>query len=474
MTRIDMMRAARAGAPLLTGPGVSRRGFLKAATLAGCSAAAWPLMAPVTLAAAPGDNRFVVIVLRGAMDGLDALRPVGDADYAGLRGDMLARAPSGPMLGNFFALHPALAPLEPLWQAGEFAFAHSVATPYRDKRSHFDGQDILEAGTGGDVPDLAVRDGWLNRLLQEMPGVEGETAFAIGRDQMKILEGAVPVMSWAPQTRMDISDQGRALLARIYEEDALFHAASAQAIEISSGLEAAEDALDAEMEAGMDAGAAPGMGAMAGGKGGKAMDEDMDADDMAGNDMAGNDMAGNNSGGTKQGARAPQATGGGAGVALARFAASRLVQETRIASFSLGGWDTHRNQRGLLSRRLRELSATLLALREDLGPVWGKTTVLVMTEFGRTARENGTEGTDHGTGTAMMMAGGAIRGGRAYGDWPGLSEAALYEGRDLMPTRDVRAYAGWAMHGLFGIEKTLIERSIFPGLELGADPGFIL
>lgn len=127
----------------------------------------------------------------------------------------------------------------------------------------------------------------------------------------------------------------------------------------------------------------------------------------------------------------------------------------------------------MLGRGLDRLAAAILKLREGLGANWGRTTVLAMTEFGRTARENGSGGTDHGTGGALLMAGGAIRGGRAFGDWPGLGEGQLYADRDLMPVRDIRAYAGWAMHGLFGIGRDTLERQVFPGLELGGDPDLL-
>jgi uncharacterized protein (DUF1501 family) len=116
----------------------------------------------------------------------------------------------------------------------------------------------------------------------------------------------------------------------------------------------------------------------------------------------------------------------------------------------------------------------MLRLRERLGPVWGKTTVLAVTEFGRTVAENGSRGTDHGTGGLMVMAGGAVRGGRVYGRWPGLAEADLYERRDLMPTGDVRAYAAWAMRGLFGLDRGLLEGTVFPGLQMEEDPGILL
>ena len=159
--------------------------------------------------------------------------------------------------------------------------------------------------------------------------------------------------------------------------------------------------------------------------------------------------------------------------ALAAFAAERLREDARIATFSIGGWDTHRAQANVIGRALRALTTAILTLRDGLGPDWSRTTVLAMTEFGRTVHQNGSGGTDHGTGSALIMAGGALRGGRVLGDWPGLSAGALYEGRDLMPTRDVRAYAAWAMRGLFGTERAVLERLVFPGLDLDADPGLL-
>ncbi|KEO60636.1 DUF1501 domain-containing protein [Thioclava indica] len=395
---------------------LSRRLFLRSASLIGCSAAAWPLLSPVTFASAPGDARLVVIILRGAMDGLDVVRPIGDPDYATYRHASLTNGKTDPALNDFYALHPAMADLMPLWKAGELGFAHAVATPYRDKRSHFDGQDILEAGTGLDVPQPQVRDGWLNRMLQAMPDLQSDTAYAVGRDEMKVIEGSAPSMSWAPKTQLRLSDQSQRLLERIYEDDPLFHAASQEAIEISARLEAEKEA----QATGMARPAIKGQAAQ-----------------------------------------------------LAGFAASRLREDTQIATFSIGGWDTHRNQRNVLAGRLGDLSGAILALKSGLGRDWGKTTVLAMTEFGRTARENGTGGTDHGTGGALIMAGGAIRGGQVYGHWPDLADHALFEQRDLMPTADVRAYAAWAMRGMFGFEKGLLESTVFPSLDMGDDPKII-
>lgn len=390
---------------------LSRRLFLKSGALIACSAAAHPLLNTMTFASAPGDNRLVVIILRGAMDGLDVFQPYGDPALAALRKKLSTGPDNGAHdLDGFFALHSALGDLMPLWQAGEMAFAPAVSTPYRDKRSHFDGQHMLEAGSGTDVDLPNQRDGWLNRLLQNMPGVQSETAYSIGLDEMRILEGAAPTRSWAPETQFRISMQGQLLLQHVWHDDPLFREAGAQAIEIiGRGVEPTQE----------------------------------------------------ESGPTRD-ARA-----------LARFAAERLNDQTRIASFSISGWDSHAQQERVIQRPLERLSAAILTLKEQLGTNWDRTTVLAMTEFGRTVRENGGGGTDHGTGGAMLMAGGAIRGKRAYGGWPGLGESDLYADRDLMPLRDIRAYAAWTLRDLFGVEADILERAVFPDLDMGDNPGIL-
>lgn len=402
---------------------LSRRAFLTRTALLGCSAAASPLLTPVSLASAPWDNRLVVIILRGAMDGLDVVQPYGDPALAGWRRTLSAGPQNGALdLDGFFALHPALAPLYPLWQANDLGFAHAVSTPYRDKRSHFDGQDLLEAGTADLVP-AAGRDGWLNRLLQTQPGMSAETAYAIGHDNMLLLSGAAQVANWSPDVALKLSPQGARLAELVMHDDPLFRDAFAEARMLSGSMQAMEQ------EAMMMAGDMQGMAGMA----------------------------------------APKGQAKGIEL-IAEFTAKRLRADTRIASFSIGGWDTHKGQERSLSRALEQLSTAILTLKAEMGPHWKKTAVLAMTEFGRTAKENGTRGTDHGTGGAMLMAGGAVRGGRVYGTWPGLSEADLYERRDLMPTGDVRAYAGWAMRGLFGLDRAVVEQAVFPGIDLGADP----
>lgn len=382
---------------------LTRRDMLTRSALLGCSLAASPLVTPVTLAAAPWDARLVVIILRGGMDGLDVVRPVGDPAYAALR-PSLGSAQDGIDLDGYYALHPGLAPLLPLWQRSELGFVHAVSTPYRDKRSHFDGQDMLEAGT--DTLGGPVRDGWLNRMLQHVPGITTETAYAIGDSALRVLDGTAPVANWAPQANLSLSPQTMRLAELIMEEDDALHAALSEAQALS----------------------ALGNGSVKG-----RPDEK-----------------------------------------IARFAAERLSGAARVAAFSLGGWDTHSKQKRALTLSLGRLSSTILALRNGLAPdVWGKTAVVAMTEFGRTARENGTRGTDHGTAGLMVLAGGAIRGGQVYGRWPGLGDADLYQERDLMPTQDVRAPAAWIMRGLTGVDQSTLETHVFPGLEMGRDPGLL-
>ncbi len=366
-----------------------------------------------------GDQRLVVIILRGAMDGLDAVQPLGDPLFAQYRPTLGVNTGAADLDG-YFALHKNLAGLLPLWKSGELGFVHATSTPYRDKRSHFDGQDLLEAGTGMDVPVSSTRDGWLNRMLQAVPGLEAETAYAVGREALPLLAGPAEVRNWTPDLRLDLSAQSQLLLDHVYHDDALFRDNATEAMTLADELDDARMTMMPETDA-----------------------------VRVGRKLGSMDT-------------------------LVDFAAQRLQGATRIAAFSLSGWDTHRSQAGAIPLRLQQLERTILRLREKLGPDWGKTTVLAMTEFGRTARENGSRGTDHGTAGAMVVAGGAIRGGKVYGQWPGLAETDLYDRRDLMPTSDVREWAAWSMRGLYGFDQGLLERAVFPGLIMGDDPKLIL
>lgn len=402
---------------------LTRRSFLTRSTVMGCSLAASPLLTPVTFAAAPWDTRLVVIVLRGGMDALDVVQPYGDPAYSTLRQTLSGGPAAGGLdLDGFFAMHPALAPLMPLWQQAELGFVHAVSTPYRDKRSHFDGQDLLEAGTAGPGGE---RDGWLNRMLQSLPGTDRRTAFALGQGEMKLLHGDAPVSDWSPEASLALSPQAERLISLVMESDPLFHAALGDALELSQQ-EPVEPASDLAEDTMMQS--AP----------------------------------------RQQGAR-------GRHRRIAEFAAEQLRGDSRVASFSLTGWDTHNRQKAGMNAALGRLSDTILTLRAGLGAeIWGKTAIVAMTEFGRTARENGTQGTDHGTGGAMVLAGGAIRGGRVHGRWPGLDEANLYARRDLMPTGDVRAATAWMLSGLTGLDRAALESFVFPGVDMGIDPGLLL
>jgi uncharacterized protein (DUF1501 family) len=386
----------------------TRRQVLNRALALGCSAAASPLLTPLSLAQTPGQNRLVVIILRGGMDAIDVIRPYGDPDYR-LARPTLAVGSAQPDLDGFFGLHPAFKNLMPLWKKGELAFVQAVATPYRNKRSHFDGQDLLE---GGLVKHDAARGGWLNRAVQLVPGAEMQTAFGLGQGVQRVLVGSAPVAHWAPDADLSLSPQTLDRARQVMSEDPEFSQAFAQAVALSSG--GARD-------------------------------------------------------------RKPEQGKGPSHVNIARYAAEQLRGDTRVVTFSLNGWDTHRDQSGGLARAADRLTQAIMTLRNELGnAIWDKTTIVTMSEFGRTVAENGSRGTDHGTGGAMILTGGAVRGGRVFGEWPGLAEAQLFQGRDLMPTADVREMTGRVLKWALGLNTADLERQVFPGLQLGSDPGFLL
>jgi uncharacterized protein (DUF1501 family) len=387
---------------------MNRRKLLRNVGVLGCSLAASPIVTPMVFASPPVENRLVVIILRGAMDGLDVVRPVGDPDYLTHRPGI--GASHALDLNGMFALHAELEPLMPLWRSGELGFAQALSTPYRDGRSHFDGQDMLEAGQ----PDIATfeggtRNGWLNRMMTLFPDARSEMALAVGQRELLLLSGDANVTRWSPGQSMGLSPETEGLLAHVYADDPLFHTAAAQANAMS--------------------------------------------------DQMGDDM---------MGGRRVQVG------ALAEFAADRLNDDARIAAFSINGWDTHRTQAARMRRPLRQLSNAILTLKSKLGANWGRTAVLCMTEFGRTARQNGSGGTDHGTGGAMVLAGGAVRGGQVFTNWPGLGPSELYQDRDLMPTADVRAYAAMAMQDLYGLSGHMLENTVFPGLDISTGQRIIL
>ncbi len=388
----------------MTGFTLSRRGFLASA----CCLAAAPVLTPVTFAAMPGDNRFVTIVLRGAMDGLDLVQPYGDAGFAALRPTLALTPDRGLLdLDGHFGLNPAAAGLMPLWKARELAFVHAVSTPYRDQRSHFDGQDMLESG-GEHVAE--EKTGWLNRALAVMPRPAARKAIDVNTSTELILTGPNNVDVWASDSNLGPAKDEMQFLMRLYAGDPAFA---------------------------------------------KAMDEAMRADSAA--------MLSEPSG--ERGEKIGD---------VAALAGNMLKGDYRIASFSITGWDTHVGQLGQFRRPVQDLAQAITTLKATMGPdVWSKTVVLAMTEFGRTVRENGSAGTDHGTGGCAVLAGGAIDGGRILGKWPGLGDGALLDDRDLMPTADVRELAAAMLYRQFDVSAEDLTGKIFPGLSFDSGSQFL-
>jgi uncharacterized protein (DUF1501 family) len=359
----------------------------------------------LALAAAPTDKRLIVVIQRGALDGMAAVIPYGDPALAGLRGEIV---PPGPGqqdglldLGGFYGLHPSLTNLHAMYKAGEALPVHAVAGPTR-VRSHFEAQDCLESGA-----DHRMSSGWLNRAVAAMPATganrpEG-SAVAIGVSVPLLLRGSAMVGNWAPHGTAAPPPDLYTQIAALNQSDHLTGPA------IAEGLR----------ERGFSA-----------------------------------SVMGDDAGQANRYAFS----------ALARHAGEllRAADGPRVAALEIGGWDTHVAQMPRLRRVLEQLDAGLAGLKEGLGDAWTQTAILTMTEFGRTARVNGTKGTDHGTGTVAFVLGGAVAGGRVMADWPGLGPGHLLEDRDLMPTTDLRAIAkGLLVHHL-GVPASAMAQ-VFPG-----------
>lgn len=396
---------------------LSRRALLGA----GVSFFAWAHMPKRASAAGTRDPRCLTILLRGAMDGLSAVAPVADPAYASLRaGIALAKdgETAGLPLDGFFVLHPAMPNFARLYAAKQALVIHGVASPYRE-RSHFDGQDVLESG----LPGVGkVESGWLNRALMALPPGERLPrlgALGVGVTTPLILRGGAPVMGWAPQR---LAEPGDDLARRVL--DLYTHR---------------DPALGRALEAGIA------------------------ADRLA------------------QGSAAmPQGGGNPGNMVRAATGAARLMMKEegpRVAALSFDGWDTHANQggvRGRLADLLGGLDGALAALEQEFGAAWKDTAVLVITEFGRTARINGTEGSDHGTATVAFLVGGAVRGGRIIADWPGLRPQDLHEGRDLRPTLDLRAVMKGLLADHLGLATGVLAEHVFPGSSLVRPMGDLL
>ena len=383
---------------------LQRRTFLAAS-------AKLTLLAPFgALFAAPNaDARFVLVILRGGLDGLAAVPPYGDPQYRALRGALAIDSPgteSGVLpLDGLFGLHPSLTSLHAMYEASELAVLHAVATPYRE-RSHFDGQKVLEAG--GATPS-ASDGGWLNRALTALAtGGDSRAAVALAENVPLVLRGEFAVSSWAPSRLPGADEDLLARVRRLYE--ASDPKLAARLTEALGARELAGDAGETQRLAG---------------RGGQQI--------------------------------APLAS------AAARFLGS--ADGPRIAVLDVDGWDTHANQgaaQGNLALRLRGLDAGIAALKTELGAHWRDTSVLVVTEFGRTVAVNGTRGTDHGTAGCAFLAGGAVAGGRMIADWPGLAARDLREGRDLRATLDLRGVFKTVLAEQFGVAESVLETTVFP------------
>jgi uncharacterized protein (DUF1501 family) len=380
----------------------------RALLLGGASFAAWAYLPKFARAGDGRDPRLIVVILRGALDGLATVAPLGDPDYAGLHGS-IALSSGGPraaaMLDSFFALHPSMPELARMYREKHAAIVHAVATPYRD-RSHFDGQDVLESGFAGAG---RVQSGWLNRALEALPrGERVMSALAVGPTTPLLLRGAAPTVGWTPATLPNAADDTAMRLVELYR-----HRDPALATALSQGLQ---------------------------------LDKAAQGDDMK----------------PKPGTNAI-----GAMRLAARGAAKLMAADDgpRIAALAFDGWDTHANEGGAvgqLANLLSGLDGALAEFESGLGERWRDTVVVVATEFGRTARINGTDGTDHGTATVALLAGGAIKGGRVIADWPGLKPANLYEGRDLAPTTDLRAVIKGVLHDHLGVAERVLAETVFP------------
>jgi uncharacterized protein (DUF1501 family) len=366
-------------------PDIDRRRFL-AALGASAVLTVWPGLSPA--ASGGADSRLLIVLLRGAMDGLHLLPPRDDADYLRARGALAVR--DALPLDGVFGLHPKLSYAHTLYAERALLPFVAVAPPYRE-RSHFDAQDCLENGTA--APGGA-RDGWVGRCIAALGADRG---VAIAQVMPLAMRGSDRAGIWSPPLPRALPDALMRQLQPLYAED---------------------PALAPMFEDAMQAAA-------------------MDVDPVRG------------------AFRLPEAMAA---------AAQRMqgAEGARIGFVEDSGWDTHRGQQAALDRKFAELDAGLRACREGLGAVWSRTVIAVVTEFGRTVAVNGSAGTDHGVGGLALLAGGAVRGGRIGGDWPGLTPSALHQGRDLRPTTDLRALFKGLLAAHLAVPESALETRVFP------------
>ena len=338
---------------------------------------------------AKNPQRLVVILLRGAIDGLNIVVPHQDAEYYNLRPSIAINYPKEKQgaidLDGFFGLHPDLNNLKPFWQQKTLAFIHNCGSP-NDTRSHFDAQDYMETGTPG---IKSTPDGWLNRLLAQLPKDKPTQALNVGNTTPRILKGTMPIAHLRPgKNSLNALPLDRPRVGEAF--DRLYSGDSKIAKAYQEGRQARSIILEQLSQEMMSASR-------------DAVSPDKFVDDAA---------------------------------EVARLIAGDA--KTQLAFMDVGGWDTHINQPGIFNRSLPPLGEGLATLVKNLGAAYQNTVIVVMSEFGRTAKENGNKGTDHGHGNVLWLLGGAVKGGQVYGDWTGLDEANLHEKRDLPVNTDFR------------------------------------
>jgi uncharacterized protein (DUF1501 family) len=396
-------------------------------------------------------RKLVVVICRGGMDGLSVAPPVGDPSYASLRSAIAIPGfgqPGGALkLDDTFGLHPALPSVHRLALKGEARIAPAVASPDR-ARSHFEAQDVLENGA---TSAYGTDSGWMNRALQAM-GPGKVKAISVGATAPLILRGGVEAASWSPGPGAGRDPRLPGILQDLYANDPMLSRALASGLATEAMAKVANaDATSALSQADDTYGAAiapasapaPAMGAT--------------APDMSGAANAGGPAL---QATLRQGLPAARKLG----ATLAGF----MIQSggPQVAAVSIDGFDTHANQgssQGQLATRLAYLDAALDGIAKGMGPAWKDTAVVVVTEFGRTARVNGTNGTDHGTASTALLLGGALRKGGIVGDWPTLSDAKLFENRDTAPSLDMRGLFKGLLVGQFGLDRRALDTVVFPG-----------
>ena len=382
---------------------LNRRGFLAAA---GVSLAFFGNSAY----AAAGDKKLVVIIQRGGADGLSVSPPIGERNYRTLRGEIAIPEDQALKLDGDFALHPKLSKIYALAQQGQARIAPAVAIP-NNQRSHFEAQDVLESGV---TQVYGSTSGWLNRALTTLSPRKFE-GMSIGNQAPLILRGPVQAASWSPGP-VNRGERLPMILSDLYKNDDVLSKAFA------SGLETEAMA--------MTAGATMAQGG---------------ARQAAAQGPAGN-------------AQARQL-----GTSVAGF--MRQEGGPQLVAVSIDGWDTHANQGavdGALANRLAYLDSVVDGLTTGLGPQWANTMVLVVTEFGRTSRINGTRGTDHGNASTALVLGGSLKRGGIIGDWPTLATDKLNQGRDLASTMDIRALFKGALADHLGVDRRQLDTAVFP------------